>query len=285
MRDSGWKGIAGGFVIVTAGAFYGCAQQPHNNVLIFGTDTKFALDVSSSAAQGGAPEVTLGYKRREAVWLPLSNNEYECENKDEEAISYRCDVTATTVKFTGASEGINEELGGKEKEEDAYSVFASFGADFGGEADATGSKASGGLAQFFATGIAAQRLGANPQVTTALAVKSVAESDLDAAKKEVSDAKDEAAKAQQLSEELTSQLNAKQEKKGAEINLVLACANLETSDSKADALVAQAKTDGGNAAVLDSLKNNPKKDYWIATMQVDSAVRKFLVGAYGTVCP
>lgn len=46
----------------------------HNDVLIFGTDTKLALDVSASATGGGTPEVTIGYKRAEAVWMPLVAN-------------------------------------------------------------------------------------------------------------------------------------------------------------------------------------------------------------------
>jgi hypothetical protein len=44
------------------------------------------------------------------------------------------------------------------KAQDSYSVLASFGAKFDGEANADGTKAKGGLAQYFATGVAAQML-------------------------------------------------------------------------------------------------------------------------------
>lgn len=49
---------------------------------------------------------------------------------------------------------------------DSYSVFASFGAKFSGGVTGTEAKASGGLAQFFATGIAAQKLADNPGIET-----------------------------------------------------------------------------------------------------------------------
>jgi len=63
------------------------------------------------------------------------------------------------------------------KEKDAYSVFASFGAELEG---GTG-KAKVGLAQFFATGIAAQRLANNPAAVLALTVKSPEQGQADAA--------------------------------------------------------------------------------------------------------
>ncbi len=54
---------------------YGCGSVPqHSNTLVFGTDTKVALDVSSSPANAGALGFTLGYKRVEAVWMPLLAN-------------------------------------------------------------------------------------------------------------------------------------------------------------------------------------------------------------------
>ena len=69
MRYSG-IGLAGLAILAAE-----CLQQPNNNVLLFGTDTKVALDVSSSATSGGAPQITLGYRRAEAVWMPLVVNE------------------------------------------------------------------------------------------------------------------------------------------------------------------------------------------------------------------
>lgn len=76
-----------------------------------------------------------------------------------------CLLTALpSDKYVSMASGVDEGRGGHGVELDTYSVFASFGARGGvGE-----SEANGGLAQFFATGIAAQRLGANPDVGIAL---------------------------------------------------------------------------------------------------------------------
>lgn len=154
----------------------GCAQLPHNNVLLFGTDTKVALDVSSSATSGGAPQITLGYRRAEAVWMPLAVNDQDCE------------VTGESCRVTTARETRNIDSDPKQTVEgpvlyqskkyvsgnlervDSYSVFASFGAKFTANAAATETSASGGLAQFFATGVAAQRLADNPTLVQALKV-------------------------------------------------------------------------------------------------------------------
>ncbi|MGQ8367439.1 hypothetical protein [Glaciecola sp. 1036] len=140
----------------------GCFSTPdHSNTLIFGTETKFAIDVSSSSTTQ-LPEITVGYKRTEAVWLPLLANQ---KNEDEfTPAPCSSDNTLNDCKFQATNS------------EDAYSVLASFGAKFGGEADsdvnnptsgsdgqslAKGSaQASGGIAQYFATGLAAQKLAA-----------------------------------------------------------------------------------------------------------------------------
>ncbi|MEO1101499.1 MAG: hypothetical protein AAFW65_06585 [Pseudomonadota bacterium] len=67
-------------------------------------------------------------------------------------------------KYVSMASGVEAGKGGSNVELDTYSVFASFGA----RGEVGENKASGGIAQFFATGIAAQRLGANPQVGIAL---------------------------------------------------------------------------------------------------------------------
>ena len=131
-----------------AAAITACSALPHNDVLIFGTETTVAVDVGSSATNGGTPEITIGYKREEAVWMPLLANGRHSRSPP---------TTGTMYTANGAD--------GKEK--DAYSVFASFGAELEG---GTG-EAKVGLAQFFATGIAAQRLANNPIAALALAVK------------------------------------------------------------------------------------------------------------------
>jgi hypothetical protein len=124
-----------------------CGSTPeHTNTLLFGTTTKFALDVSVNPA-GGTPDFTVGYKRHEGVWMPLLAN----KKTGDEAEPANC----TNCEFVGT-----EKL---DENKDTYSVLASFGASFGGGAEADGSngataKAEGGLAQFFATGIAARNL-------------------------------------------------------------------------------------------------------------------------------
>ena len=168
----------------------GCVQQPHNNVLLFGTDTKVALDVSSSATSGGAPQITLGYRRAEAVWMPLVVNDYTCTGTQSgqctAQTAYETTSSAGVVtnrkpaEYTGSTTTTTTSADGKTnkvvEERDAYSVFASFGAKFAGEATPTGSEASGGLAQFFATGVAAQRLAQAPSVSSILKVANVDES-------------------------------------------------------------------------------------------------------------
>ncbi len=135
-------------------ALVGCSTPEHTNTLLFVTSTKLAID--ASATPTGTPEITVGYKRQEGVWMPLLAN------------------TATGKNTTPASCSSNDDpncvFQGKEKNGekiDAYSVLASFGATFGGNADTnisdgsapkTTAKVTGGLAQFFATGIAAQKL-------------------------------------------------------------------------------------------------------------------------------
>lgn len=150
-----------------------CANLPHNNVLLFGTDTKVALDVSSAATQGGAPQITLGYRRAEAVWMPLVANVFSCPDGPnggcavETALAEATDgpfkgkVVPVVLTGTDIAEGQGQ---------DAFSVFASFGAKFSGEAAPSAAQASGGLAQFFATGIAAQRIAESEQLEGILKV-------------------------------------------------------------------------------------------------------------------
>ena len=150
-----------------------CTSIPHNDVLIFGTNTKFAVDLSTNPTAGGTPELTVGYKRQEAVWMPLIVNGKDVSTQ---AVKDICGGNAQCLGAGGA-----KYVGVDGKARDAYSVFASFGAkvDTGG---------SVGLAQFFATGVAAQRLAANPVAALSLSVqpsetgKAAAEAAAEAAK-------------------------------------------------------------------------------------------------------
>lgn len=174
----------------------------HNDVLLFGTDTKIGFDVGANATNAGVPELTLGYKRREAVWMPMVvngsssavmananqtilNTLNACVERTarDNAAQLACYTAAgdqmaalreaggamppTDAMYRGTTEGVQMNPGESRKETDTYSVFASFGGDFSG---ASGGRAA--LAQFFATGIAAQRLGENPRIDMALSVQS-----------------------------------------------------------------------------------------------------------------
>jgi len=186
MRNSITKISSLSFVVVLAG----CATPEHTNTLVFGTTTKFALDVSVTPT--GAPDFTLGYKRHEGVWMPLLAN----SKTGDDSVPAECDKEKSDCLFQGKDEN--------GKKVDTYSVLASFGAKFGGgstvEGDAAGAnvQASGGLAQFFATGIAAQKL-AQEGNSRLVAVQPTDQDQL-------SEAKDRAAIAEVKAEDANSKL-------------------------------------------------------------------------------
>ena len=134
-------------------AFYGCASKPHNDVLVFGTNTKVAFDVSADPANAGTPSFTLGYKRQELALVPLRANG-TLINPDGDP-----EITTKGSKYLGK---YNKDT------QDAYSVFGSFGAKFG-----SGTENTAALSQFFATGIAAQRLGNNHSAPSMVSVQPV----------------------------------------------------------------------------------------------------------------
>lgn len=130
----------------------GCSTPKHSNTLIFGTNTKIALDVSQDPVNGVG--VTLGYKRQEAVWMPLLAN----EDSSGKLVPQKC-TSEPCKRFVGTSGG-----GGAagSDAEDTYSVLATFQGNAAGEAGtaatAPNAKAGGSLAQYFATGFAARLL-------------------------------------------------------------------------------------------------------------------------------
>ena len=160
----------------------GCAlhrdRNPHNDVLVFGTQTKFGADISAPLNTGTLPQINIGYNRAEAVWMPLRPNGppgttiVDVRTQNEIAAELTaCDANLSAViadakdrnraclatvlpnaKYVSMASGVNNSLGGADLEIDTYSVFASFGV----RGNVSGSEASGGLAQFFATGIAAE---------------------------------------------------------------------------------------------------------------------------------
>lgn len=130
-----------------------CGSMPeHSNTLVFATSTKTAIDISQEPS--GALGLTLGYKRLEAVWMPLLPN----KGKKGEREGVDCDTRDKTAcpMFTGSDGTVH----------DTYSVLATFsgqvsgsgGAAAGGADTVPSAKAGGSIVQFFATGVAAQKL-------------------------------------------------------------------------------------------------------------------------------
>lgn len=128
-----------GLLLAVAHGLAGCGAMPaHSNTLVFGTTTKVAVDVSQEPT--GALGVTIGYKRNEAVWMPLIANVPAGDGKTQPAA---CTTEACT-KLVG------------DADVDTYSVLATFSGDMGGAAKTA--EASGSVTQFFATGLAARTL-------------------------------------------------------------------------------------------------------------------------------
>lgn len=132
----------------------GCVQATrHSNTMVFGTNTSFGIRAGQSAAS--VPEVNIGYSRQEAVIMPLVAN-----NADNGKVQSPCDPSKAVEVKGGAPFAVHPCLlvGTNDKAQDSYSVLASFGGKFGANADETGAKTEAGVAQYFATGIAAQLL-------------------------------------------------------------------------------------------------------------------------------
>ena len=150
-------------LILTPLLLGGCVQATrHSNAMVFGTNTSFGIKVGTDATQ--IPSVLVGYNRQEAVVLPLVANVGEAGGTDGNGQTLNrlkpCDLTIPVTASSGTF-AIHPcslvAVNGKAM--DSYSVLASFGADF--DASGGGSNAAkGGLAQYFATGVAAQLLAA-----------------------------------------------------------------------------------------------------------------------------
>jgi len=150
-------------MIVCSIALTGCATR-HHDILLFGTDTSFGVNVGADPAATQITQVSIGYRRREAVYMPLVINARDsalvCRNADDPkaACIPSAQIPVASPKdliYAGRAEGTPEDDGGQ----DTYSVCASFG----GKAAAKPGEAEVAVAQFFATGIAAQRLSSRPE--------------------------------------------------------------------------------------------------------------------------
>lgn len=161
--------VAAGAAIILGG----CATAG-NEILLFGTDTKVGISIAGDPT--GSPDFTLGYRRREAVWLPVSvggggipthlcaGTPLQCATAEPAKGSHVCVSVATgggNAK-AGAAELLCEEAAnvrrllyvgsqGPNAGRDAYSVIANFGLQ-------TGVTGGTQLAQYIATGMAARIL-------------------------------------------------------------------------------------------------------------------------------
>lgn len=162
----------------------GCVQATrHSNTMVFGTNTTFGIKVGTSANQ--VPSITVGYDRQEAVIMPLVANASGATGHYGDDLLQPCDLTAPINVSGEATYAVHPcslvAVNGSAL--DSYSVLASFGANFDGSANTSQVGAKGGLAQYFATGMAAQLLAANGGA----AVVAVGEAATESARNPISD--------------------------------------------------------------------------------------------------
>jgi hypothetical protein len=120
--------------------------------MLFGTTTQFGIRAGQSATS--VPEINVGYSRQEAVVMPLVAN-----TADNGTVQKPCPISGPQPQSSGVlvvHPCLLVAVNGKAQ--DSYSVLASFGAQFDGSIQAGGTGVKGGLAQYFATGVAAQLL-------------------------------------------------------------------------------------------------------------------------------
>ena len=168
----------------------GCVQMTrHSNMMIFGTNTVVGVRAGVNATS--VPEVAIGYTRQEAVILPLvanvSSTIGEGGTTAQTVTDKKTGNTTETVTTSGGrlnrlepcdmskpldETGLSDDtrpfrvhpcalIAINDKMQDSYSVLASFGGNF--DATYKDGTASGrvGVAQYFATGMAAQLLALN----------------------------------------------------------------------------------------------------------------------------
>jgi hypothetical protein len=152
MRVSRSKFVVTALVFTVATS--GCAVPQHSNTLLFATNTAVALDVSANATTA-APNITIGYKRQEMAWVPLLANQAGPGKSERKPAD--CPAGAAVTKDDPCVF-----LGRDGESVDAYSVLATFSgtaaASGSGGSTSPSSGASGSIAQFFATGMAARLL-------------------------------------------------------------------------------------------------------------------------------
>lgn len=154
------KTLIHAFLVAIAGLFSSC--QP--NTVYFATNTQFGIRAGVDSKQ--IPEVEIGYNRQEGVMMPYyidtgTNSPVSHKQKNELEAKL-----ATDTSHIGASQSTVEERkfigeNNQGNHKDSYSVIAIFHGNGGGNASAGTSNSVGakmGVAQYFATGVAAQLL-------------------------------------------------------------------------------------------------------------------------------
>lgn len=159
---------------VAAAALAGCSTPRHTDLLVFGTDTKVALDVSADTV--GKPSLTLGYRRTELVLMPLVVNgavnrtvttgissTIGADKENGQRIPHTLLGVTRSEQTSGSTPGTpigDYKYQGAEgtQNKDTYSVIATFRGAATGSLSSDTYSGNGQIAQFFATGLAARLL-------------------------------------------------------------------------------------------------------------------------------
>lgn len=177
----------------------GCVQMTrHSNMMIFGTNTVVGIRAGVNATS--VPEVAIGYTRQEAVVLPLVANVASVPAKTTTTTTHNVDGSTQTQTIAENGEQNRLEpcnlgvtpggaptpngyfihpcslVGINGKALDSYSVLASFGGHFKGTSEKDKPEASASIAQYFATGVAAQTLALNGGASVVATGEAAAES-------------------------------------------------------------------------------------------------------------
>ncbi len=139
-----FKKLTGAWALAATGLILGgCSTPHHTDLLVFGTNTQLGISVSAEATAN--PGITIGFRRQELVLMPLYVNGQDSKYS-----------SGTIDPVNPASIGAVKYTGGEGAKSDTYSVLASFGAR--GSGGVSSGQADVGIAQYFATGLAARTL-------------------------------------------------------------------------------------------------------------------------------
>lgn len=162
-----------GATTIAAAALSGCATPKHTNLLIFGTNTQMGVKVGVDSTQ--IPTIQVGYNRQELVMMPLlansggsGSNLQPCpaEKGTPPQTPPQLSVNCKFIGSTGSSAALQDQ--------DSYSVLASFGTKYDVSTGTT-TKVGGGIAQYFATGLAARELAKHGSALVAASESATAE--------------------------------------------------------------------------------------------------------------